>query len=218
MRAATTIQSLLEVMYRVDGPHPVGAFGVPRCFIESLLGEERAATKREAFLVQSHEDGADLGVFIEDEILSAAEEMLEVAQAGAALSATSPAGLDALCAALEGVSHFLYFTFCGACMDRPVSQLELEVQAEIDKYLALTLLFPGDRGALVGRLFDAIAFLPDLSPAEYERYAVANRMGRRYALWFARRWQKGQAHDAWRDARSLYRMPWSHKAERIAAT
>ena len=37
--------------------------------------------------------------------------------------------------ALEGVSHFLYLAW-NAAHDRPVSLLELEMQAEVDKYVA----------------------------------------------------------------------------------
>src|SRR4029077_11017890 len=37
--------------------------------------------------------------------------------------------------ALEGVSHFLYLTW-NATHDKPVSLLELEMQAEVDKYVA----------------------------------------------------------------------------------
>jgi len=37
--------------------------------------------------------------------------------------------------ALEGVSHFVYFAW-NAAHDKPVSLLELEMQAEIDKYVA----------------------------------------------------------------------------------
>src|SRR5690606_12241291 len=36
--------------------------------------------------------------------------------------------------AVEGVSHFIY-TVCCARAERPVSQLELELQAEVDKYV-----------------------------------------------------------------------------------
>jgi len=48
--------------------------------------------------------------------------------------------------ALEGVSHFLYLAW-NAGHDRPVSLLELEMQAEVDKYVAsywlLRRQFPG---------------------------------------------------------------------------
>ena len=48
--------------------------------------------------------------------------------------------------ALEGVSHFLYLAW-NAGHDKPVSLLELEMQAEVDKYVASYWLmrrqFPG---------------------------------------------------------------------------
>ena len=44
--------------------------------------------------------------------------------------------------AVEGVSHFIYAAIC-ARAERPVTQLELELQAEVDKYVTCLL----DNGA-----------------------------------------------------------------------
>src|SRR6202035_3446341 len=68
--------------------------------------------------------------------------------------------------ALEGVSHFVYFAW-NAGHDKPVSMLELEMQAEIDKYVAsLTLLrrqsperFPAE---LLTLLFERTRIDPNL--------------------------------------------------------
>ena len=52
--------------------------------------------------------------------------------------------------ALEGVSHFLYLAW-NAGHDKPVSLLELEMQAEIDKYVASLRSCAGSSGALPRR-------------------------------------------------------------------
>src|SRR6185312_2132304 len=41
--------------------------------------------------------------------------------------------------AIEGVSHFIYAILC-ARTERPVTQLELELQAEVDKYVTCLLV------------------------------------------------------------------------------
>jgi len=69
--------------------------------------------------------------------------------------------------ALEGVSHFLYLAW-NAGHDKPVSLLELEMQAEVDKYVASYWL--------MRRQF------PDRFPAEllrllFERTRIDPRLG-----------------------------------------
>ena len=41
--------------------------------------------------------------------------------------------------AFEGVSHFTYYAW-NAQLEKPVTLLEMELQAEVDKYVATTLL------------------------------------------------------------------------------
>jgi len=70
--------------------------------------------------------------------------------------------------ALEGVSHFLYLAW-NACHDRPVSLLELEMQAEIDKYVASYWLM---REQLPGRFpVELLSFL-------FERTRIDSRLAR----------------------------------------
>jgi hypothetical protein len=89
--------------------------------------------------------------------------------------------------ALEGVSHFLYLAW-NAGHDRPVSLLELEMQAEVDKYVASYWLM---REQLPGR------FPAELLRLLFERTRIDSRLahGRenlyreasRYAEKFCRR-------------------------------
>jgi hypothetical protein len=89
--------------------------------------------------------------------------------------------------ALEGVSHFLYLAW-NAGHDRPVSLLELEMQAEIDKYVASYWLM---REQLPGR------FPSELLSLLFERTRIDSRLARgreamyrdasRYAERFCRR-------------------------------
>ena len=44
--------------------------------------------------------------------------------------------MECFCLALEGVSHFLYLIW-NASFDRSVTLLEMELQAEIDKFVML---------------------------------------------------------------------------------
>ena len=89
--------------------------------------------------------------------------------------------------ALEGVSHFLYLAW-NAGHDKPVSLLELEMQAEVDKYIASYLLmrrqYPGHFPAELRRvLFERTRIDPRLAAERRALYGEANR----YAARFCRR-------------------------------
>ena len=91
------------------------------------------------------------------------------------------------CKALEGVSHFLYLAW-NAGHDRPVSILELEMQAEIDKYVAsywllrrqLPQRFPAELRRI---LFERTRIDPRLAAGREDLYREASR----YAEKFCRR-------------------------------
>jgi hypothetical protein len=89
--------------------------------------------------------------------------------------------------ALEGVSHFLYLAW-NAGHDKPVSLLELEMQAEVDKYVAsywlLRRQYPSHFPAELRRvLFERTRIDPRLAEGRRRLYGEANR----YAARFCRR-------------------------------
>jgi hypothetical protein len=95
----------------------------------------------------------------------------------------TPVNLSDWSQALEGISHFLY-VMRAAAVDRPVSRLELELQAEIDRFALLWFMLEeqGERPnhRLYRRLFERFQFDPALSAADYEIYRLAHRYGARY--------------------------------------
>jgi hypothetical protein len=86
--------------------------------------------------------------------------------------------------ALEGVSHFLYLAW-NAGHDKPVSLLELEMQAEVDKYVVsywlLRRQFPEHFPAELHRtLFARTRVDPRLDPARAALYREASRYAERF--------------------------------------
>jgi hypothetical protein len=125
---------------------------------------------KEWVLVQQEEDELSVGVYLEPSVL----ERLE----GVCYSEAYQKQPEAWALALEGVSHFLLLFF-RAIHDIPVSQLELELQAEVDKYV--TARFSGASAPLLQRqLFTDAEFLPGLSQEERSRYQQAGRLASRY--------------------------------------
>lgn len=92
--------------------------------------------------------------------------------------------LDGYCQLAEGVSHFLYVAHTAA-HGRALSLLELEAQAEVDKF-AVCLLHRWGEGVkawseeLQRRLFERVSYRPRLSSQERWRYEEANRLSRSF--------------------------------------
>jgi hypothetical protein len=81
------------------------------------------------------------------------------------------------------VSHFVYVA-TRAAQDRAVAALELEMQAEVDKYVVLAGHFEelevGRSEHLRERLYERVRFLHDEHTELGERYRVANRVASRF--------------------------------------
>jgi hypothetical protein len=120
------LQSLLAGIYDVPLAHDVAQFLMTER--TALPGGLPVATSDEQLLVAEEADGIALGLFLDPAVLArlAAANPLEL---------LNGANLADSWTALEGVSHFVYLAW-NADHDRPVSLLELELQAEIDKYVA----------------------------------------------------------------------------------
>jgi hypothetical protein len=94
------------------------------------------------------------------------------------------ADLGAFCQLTEGVSHFMYLARA-AEEERHVSLLELEAQAEVDKFVSCLMHCWGEgvlewASQLFHRLFERVSYREDLTPAERWRYEEANRLSRNY--------------------------------------
>ena len=79
----------------------------------------------------------------------------------------------------EGVSHFVYLVE-RARVSLPVTKLELELQAEVDKFvLSLGFTSNDDRG-LLERMFDSPRFLDPEDSEAGERYRLAHHLAARF--------------------------------------
>lgn len=130
--------------------------------------------------------------------------------------------LGAFCVATEEVSHFLYLLH-HVVGGRPVSQLELELQAEIDKFVLTLLSHPhtedtaSEFDLLFDRLFTRFRLADKLTPEQQDRYLRANALAKR----FIRKWVRGLSDPGQRDKvlrtlRRFYRLSQSEKLSLLA--
>lgn len=167
-----SIQEHLENIYGIRCEYRARDFLVTDAEAARQLGG--SARAREELLVSEGAEGLELALYLDPALLS------RVTAAGGPLDAE----LGDFCEVAEGVSHFLYVAHT-AGLNRSVSLLELEAQAEVDKFAICTLLgwqhVGRWAGTLVKRLFDQVQLRGHLDAAEQWRYCEANRLGKRYA-------------------------------------
>jgi hypothetical protein len=152
-------------------------------------------------------DGAGVALYLDPDVL----RRLEAADPHHALTENN---LADYCTALEGVSHFVYSAW-RLDRDSPVSLLELETQAEVDKYAVTVFLLAHQQESrsypvqVHARLFDHVRFDSRLEPDQHERYRTAHRCAANYCRGLERRFvHRGVARieALVRELRSFYRL------------
>lgn len=174
-RLLSRVQRGLEELYRIDTGVTVDDFVIDEVTRDAFATERRP---REQLLLLETDGELSLALFVDP----AAIANLERHDPGAELGDHN---LGDFLLVIEGVSHFIYAITC-AREARPVTQLELELQAEIDKYITCLLITdPGTdvSAALRARLFGEPDYEPDLNADERSRYRAANDNAHRYAAW-----------------------------------
>lgn len=176
LAAVDRVQSHLEAIYGIRCAARAHAFVVDADAAARLGGTGRTD---EELLVREDAGELELALYYAPALLARAEGW---AVAPHALPARE---LGPYCTLAEGVSHFLYLAHTAA-HERTVSLLELEAQAEVDKFALCLLPHWGQAGLLawarelLARLFDRVSYGARLSPEERWRYVEANRLARAF--------------------------------------
>ncbi len=175
MNALTRMQRGIESLYRVETGVEVEHFVVGTAYRDELVRDRKP---REQLLVVEADGEMNLALYIAPAVL----ENLRANDPGARLDDRN---LGDFLLAVEGVSHFIYAVCC-ARVDRQVSQIELELQAEVDKYATCLLTTEPSMEVSSGlrrRLFEDAEYEPDLDDEEQGRYRAANDNANRYTAW-----------------------------------
>ncbi len=213
----STLQRLLGRIYDLPQTHDVSEFVVTDR--ERLPEPARSGEADELVLVSQQDEALCLSLYLDPAVLErlAAADPLERLHAG---------NLSDYLTVLEGVSHFVCIAW-HATHERPVTLLELELQAEIDKYVSsLWLLrrlepgrFPSELHSILFERFRVSAELAGERAELYERAnAYAARFCQRLAETFRRATSAAQAA-ALAELRRFYRLCGGQKLtyiERVA--
>lgn len=208
-----SLQKLLARLYRIDPPADVRDYLITDAKQASALEGEGGRETEEKLLVAEGRDELHLSLYLDKDLLSRLASQDPFERLGAD-------NFEDFCKVIEGLSHFNYLTW-NASADRSVTLLELELQAEIDKYLgARTLAMHQARPELAARLlavlFESPQFHDSLSAAERDRYAHAAR----FAGWYCRSLEARYSHGLpgtamLAELRAFYRLPQPAKLSHI---
>jgi hypothetical protein len=129
---------------------------------------------------------------------------------------------DQLCQIVEGVSHFLYVVE-RARRELPATQLELELQAEVDKYVLLAhgpaleagppRFEPGRAARIRRTLFDRVSYVDPAGTETGDRYRFANDLAAGFAARLEKRFARHGRFEQMRAA--LRRFYCAGQAEKI---
>jgi hypothetical protein len=212
------LQSLIGRLYDVDMNYDVYDFLVTdRRDLTGTAPVNDARALDEALLLAESPDGAGIALYLDAGLLRRLEGDDPVGE-------LTESNLADYCTALEGVSHFVYSTW-RLHRDLPVSLLELETQAEVDKYAVTVFLLADQQGGdypaqVHGRLFDRVSFDARLEPDQYLRYRTAHRCAAHYCRRLERRFvSRGQARieALVRELRKFYRLGSAAKLQHALA-
>jgi len=207
------LQSMLSRIYGIEQSLDVHDFLVTDAgVLTALEANDEARQTTEKVLVSEQSGEIGLTLYLDAQLLDR-------------LTSSDPrrrlghANLADFWTVLEGVSHFNYIAW-NAAADRSVTLMEVEMQAEVDKYVGARLLSEQQRTGLgecvYEWLFDDPTFDANLGPEELTRYRDASR----YAGQFCRSLEQRFAAQAslpamLEELRAFYRLPQPAKVGHI---
>lgn len=172
------LQQKIEQCYDITIPCNIDNFV---CHDKALMSEIAGApfTETELLLVQQYENNLDLTLYLDERLqnsmfsYSADKEWSELEFAD-------------FCTVIEGVSHFVYVVW-NAGFGKNVKPVELELQAEVDKFVFAAsigrLQKEQQLDRLMNRLFKKVRIVAKPGTQLHARYRMAHNLARYYCTW-----------------------------------
>lgn len=189
-----TIERAIKDLYAIHTPYRAERF---------LLTSPESSNHIDGALYVRPGSEIRLGIYFSPKIQSVVEDLSLHTE----LSTWSTNHLNTFCVLAEEVSHFHYFLY-HASNGRPVSQLELEIQGEIDRFLVCHFFNPQTSlTTLVERLFERFKIRENATPEEAQRYERAHDTAKKFVLrHFSRLAHPSQHELLFRFLRRFYRL------------
>jgi hypothetical protein len=207
------LEAMLHELYALEVGYAVSDFLITDPELARCL-DASGRNVDEKLLIAEADGEADVALYLE-------RELLERLDRNDPLQRLHADNLADFWAALEGVSHFIYYAW-NAARDKSVSLFELELQAEVDKFVTTGMLLREQGGltpdGLHAWLFDVPVLAAELGVEERERYRRANRYAGKYCRHLQQSLARGADEvAAQRELRHFYRLSQTSKLAHIDA-
>ncbi len=207
-------QERLQDIYEIDVKHRAHDFLISDAIlVDMLLGNKPSVPAKEKLLIAEHAEGMDLSLYISEDVIAHIESAhpIELLISGKH---------SEFCLILEGVSHFLYLVW-NAKHYRQVTLFEMELQAEIDKFIFLHAYYSDETennnsSGIRNWLFESHSYNDNLNNDELTRYEQANYYAGKYCMGLQQQFRlSGENKDLLNELRRFYRFSRADKLRYI---
>lgn len=199
------LQNQLQKIYEIETSYQVSNFITSNPYYLNL--SQSKSKRPETVLVHQEKDNLNISIYLDAKIIEV-------------FSNNHVIDFNSMCFALEGISHFLYLIY-NAQYARQVTLLEMELQAEVDKFIMLLQTIKAhpnnnEHFKLFNDVFENIKFDPSLSDLEKRRYRDANFYAEKFCFGLIKRQVNGLNWQSMnQELRRFYRLPLQDKLNHI---
>lgn len=226
-----TLQTRLQHQYDLAIPYQVVHFvshdtqlALHLSGESSDVGEETHASGMQApspmveetLFIDQSDDTLEFTLYLDKDVLNLASQHTQTASNGA-VHAYDKHTIDSLCTVVEGVSHAVCLLW-HAHHDRQIRALDLELQAEVDKYMLLLESCPDNqsRDRLHRQLFKDVRYTAPVGSTLYKRYKAAGDFAAIYCHWLVQEFPgPGDQLSLHQELARFYRLSGTAKFDRI---
>lgn len=212
-----TIQQQYELIYQLPQYRAIEEFMVNR---ETLMWLKKgqltlrtAEQERGMLLLCPGEDELGVGIYLNERVM----DNLALHDPRSGVNASN---IHDFCIMVEEVSHFLYTTW-RARNNRQMTRLEIELQAEVDKFIFCTFYRPREQSTNGGPslkeiLFERFSLQSNLPREAQRRYLNASRLALHYCHFLDKRYiQKNRTGQMLAEIRQFHRFGQADKISHI---
>lgn len=206
----TDLQRKIESRYDLSIPYCIEQFvSSDRAVADRLadeheqVGQHRPVVDEEVVFIQQQDDSLEFTLYVDEALLASVDG--------------SRSNLDGLCTIVEGASHAVCLLW-HAHHDRQIRPIDLELQAEIDKYVILLENHSCklERRDLHQRLFSNSTLIPEQGSVLHERYRTASKLASEYCHWLdCHLMEQGDSAALHQELARFYRLSGQAKFDRI---
>lgn len=213
MELIQTIQDQIESIYGIKTGASVLDYLISRNELSTLMPQSTlAALPKELFLVnpEPKDETIEVALYLADDLKSNLSTHNP-------LQALSQENISDFCTLIEGVSHFVYYLH-KASLEYEITQLEMELQAEIDKFLLLSILTKSnldENQQLLELLFENYLLHEHLDDDQKIRYNTATDLARKYCFQVTQNIRTEGLPSALKKVRKFYPMTQEQKIKSI---